>query len=316
MIDPLETLAALDDRLLALSRSAAHKDSVEERLKSARAAHEKWARRVDLAERLLEKHEREALSSLGLIALFQRLLGHAGKGERPEGKEVVAAELELRHRQAAEQKLRAEIDTLEAQRARLEEELAELPSVLDQKEEWVREHGGDQRSEVLEVSAELGRLAESMREIDDAFIACRRAQAKLDECLTSLAHANTHARASTFGGGALTRQLMQRHIDQANEAAHDAQDELDLLERELIDIDPDASFAVENGPWSGFGSLFLDALMGEWMAGPRVRETRNRVQDALEELEEVEQDLRGRFARLRARHDELADRRAELLTAE
>ncbi|OMQ15207.1 hypothetical protein A7K94_0211140, partial [Modestobacter sp. VKM Ac-2676] len=146
-----------------------------------------------------------------------------------------------------------------------------------------------------------------------AAVAARDALARVGDRLRS---ARSWSGWDTFlGGGALASSVKHDRLDQAAAAAAEADQQLRLLARELVDV-PGAAVdlpALEIGQLTRFVDIWFDNVVTDWQVGNRIDQSLSRVGELQQLVDGVGAELDRRATGLGARLGRLADERAALL---
>jgi hypothetical protein len=282
-------LAELNERLARLRERL----SDRERL-SARRASARWQR--DALESELERHRQtveherrdvERLEGLGLTALFATLLGDKLEKLRVEQKELLAAKLKYDECFERAASLDRDLDGLNAALAELEGVEGEREAALAEKEQWLRQHGGEGADELFAFAEEEGRLAAERRELAEALEAGEEARDALSECRERLGSAKGWGTFDMLGGGLISTLAKHSHVDRARDCAARAQAALARFGRELEDVGERGDLAVELESFTRFADWFFDNLIVDWMVQSKILRSLQSVEEAIDQVDAV-----------------------------
>ncbi|MCD8023162.1 MAG: hypothetical protein LUF30_09395 [Lachnospiraceae bacterium] len=134
---------------------------------------------------------------------------------------------------------------------------------------------------------------ETLREIREAITAANRALDSLENAERELKGAKNWGIFDLVGGGMLTTMMKHGRMDKAQRQIEDAKYYLQMLRKELRDIDVPMDFNVDVGGFLSFADLFFDGAVADWMVQSRIiaaqRQGRAEITRVLERLGNLQQ---------------------------
>jgi hypothetical protein len=194
--------------------------------------------------------------------------------------------------------------------------------MLAEKERHLRESHDPRGLRLLTLAAERELLYEELRAVAEAAQAAEAAQDALFEALGGFSRASSLSAVDTFlGGGLVTSLVKQSRMNQAGNAALDAEQCLAALRAKLA-----ALADVEARPVSAVGpadvetvtrvaDVWFDNVFTDYLVGSRIHTAQDNVARAIEMVREVQQRLWQRAARGRERLGAIDTERHALLTS-
>ena len=306
-----DAAAALREREAAEARCQKLNDRVE------RLVHDLARLRADHAgeERGVARLERRSFARF--IAVLRGSRDDALARRRAEAHEA-------RHRVA---EVVAELDEARRERAAaltLLDEFATAPdtyqAVLAEKERHLRGSDDPRGLRLLALAAERERLNDELHAVAEASMAAEAAQQALYEALGGFSRASSMSAVDTFlGGGLLTSLVKQSRMNQAGDAALDAEQCLAALRAKLAVLAEVEARPVSVGPAvvstaARVADVWFDNAFTDFLVGSRIRTAQDNVGRAIEMVREVQKRLWQRAEHRRERLHELDRERHAILT--
>ncbi|MCD7955190.1 MAG: hypothetical protein LUG93_05420 [Lachnospiraceae bacterium] len=142
---------------------------------------------------------------------------------------------------------------------------------------------------------------DTLKEIREAITAANRALDSLENAQRELKGAKNWGLLDLFGGGMVTTMLKHGRMDKAQRQIEDAKYYLQVLKKELRDIDIPMNINVEVGSFLSFADLFFDGMVADWLVQSRINDAirqvdmaNARVLEILGNLQRWEDQLLGR----------------------
>jgi hypothetical protein len=311
-------------------------DDFEQRLTAAAQANREYelcgqrcadlaARRQTIADELASARDQAAQESkdvarLEHVSLTSMLKSLHGAREEALARERTQAEA-ARYKVTTTQAQLDAIDSAASAAQSRQNQLAGAPQAyggaLADMERHLTQTDDPRRAELLQLAGERGHLTAEAAEITRAQADARDADQSLAEVRDRLGSASNWATYDTFfRGGMISNSIKHDRMDQAAQAAAEADNRLAALRTELTDlaqIEPTApKLAVSGG--LKFADIFFNNIFTDLAIDSQIRQ----AQDNVERTAQVVADLQGRLAdQLAAARSRLADiesRREALLT--
>lgn len=273
---------------------------------------------TDLRDRhSLEQRDVDRLEGLSFTRVLVALRGSREDKLARERAEADAA----RYRVAEAQ---ARLAAVEGERAAVGARLAELADVparyaaaIDDKERYLRASGGVVAGRLMTLAGERGRTTAELRELDEAARAADAARRALDVVARHLDSAGGWSAYDTFfGGGVFSSSIKHDRLDEAARAAAHADRCLAMLRTELADVGirrPLGNIAVQGT--TRFLDVWFDNIFTDMAVRDHIKQAQRNVADSRRAVAEVQQNLYARSTAARARLDDLARARHDLLVS-
>lgn len=132
-------------------------------------------------------------------------------------------------------------------------------------------------------------------EIMEAVTAGERALRSLYAAQEKLNSARNWGILDLFGGGLITDLVKHSKMDDASAYIESAKYDLQIFQRELRDVDVPMNIRMEIGGFLSFADFFFDGLVADYLVQSRIAEARSQVDDAIQRVERLLQELKGRL---------------------
>ncbi len=256
-----------------------------------------------------EQADVDRLEGRSLAAYFYNVVGKLDQQLDKERREAYAAR--VKYDTSAR-----ELDSVLGELARFEAELdglegceAEFQALLREKSEALKAAGGSKAEAILELETRLGALSSRAKELREAISAGNAAYGTATEVLRSLDSAEGWGTFDLLGGGLISDIAKHSHLDKAQYAVNMLQSDLRRFKTELSDVTINADIQVSIDGFLGFADFFFDGLFADWAVMDRISQSKYRVTDTLNQIE----NLLRRLNRLSAENEaRIADTRARL----
>jgi hypothetical protein len=297
-----QELRATIDRRGELDR---RRDGLRQRIGELRGAH------------ALEERDVQRLEGLSLTRVLAALRGSREDRLARERAEAEAAGYRVAEAVARLEALDREDEQLAARLDRLAPAEAEYTAALAGKERWLATTGDDRAPALAALAEEAGRLADDLREVEEARDAAIAAGAALDRLARVLESASGWSTVDTFlGGGMLASAVKHNRLDSAARLAAQADRALVVLRDELADVPGmrhgDLSARVDG--LTQFVDIWFDNIFTDLAVGRRISDSRRNVAACRSRVVNLLTALDRRRERAEARLQAIAVERADLLT--
>lgn len=254
-----------------------------------------------------ERKEYERLTRLSIQSLFYTILQSAEKQKEKELQEYLAAELKWQQSRQESERLQEDAKYLAHHIATLEEDCAAYPGLYKQKEQLLLEGDPATTSLLLNKSDEISVLKNQIRELQEAAEMGHVLRKKLKEVTEHLNSASGWGTWDMLGGGLLTTAIKRGRMDDAREAASEAQHLLVAFNKELGDIGKSVDDRLNMGGFTGFADYFFDGLIADWMVQSSINDAYTTAQDFDIKIHLIITDLNNQLAK---KKEELAKEEA------
>lgn len=243
-------------------------------------------------------------------------------GERDEALAHERAEAAATHCRVteAEARLAAVEREHDAARRRLDHLAAAqgtYAAALEEKEQHLAESGDPRGRSLLQLADERGRLIGEINELSEALAAAGAAEQALTQVQERLGSASSWSTYDTFfGGGAISSAVKHSRLDEAADAAAEADQRLAVLRTELADVDDLTLTAPQLAVGGGtrFVDVWFDNIFTDLAVRDRIRQAQQNVARSMQLVSDVQARLTTRAARVRARLSAIEAERQDLLT--
>ena len=265
---------ALERELEELRERLSREDRLRARREDlSRQAEELRERKAALGEVLAkEEADVDALEGMSLQAILQTVLGRKEERLEQERREAVAARLkyqdacraledvEARYLEAAGQ-----LDQLRLDRRRYEALLEEKRALLKAEDPALARH-------ILDLEEALSAARAFLKEVDEALSAGRAASWALSRAAGELSSAESWGFYDMLGGGLIATAVKHGHIDDARQAAGEAQVLLSRFRTELSDVQVSARLTLDMGELATFFDYVFDDFFSDWVVQSRIQD--------------------------------------------
>jgi len=264
-----------------------------------------------------EAKDVERLEHISLTSMLKSLHGARDDALARERTQAEAA----RYRVAAAQTQLDAIDSeLTAEQTR-REQLAGAPQAyadaLTDKEQHLTQGADPRRAELLQLADERGRLTAEVDEITRAQQGAQAADHALAEVRDRLGTAASWATYDTFfRGGIISNSIKHDRMDDAAQAAAEADNRLSALRTELTDlaeIEPTAP-KLEVGSGLKFADIFFNNIFTDLAIDSQIRQAQDNVDTATRLVADAQGRLASQLAAAQSRLADIEARREALLT--
>ena len=229
----------------------------------------------------VEKLKHASLSSL--IAWFAK-----DKEERlmKEEQEALKAMLVLRQ-------LQEENEAITKDLIHCEEEIAQEDALREtlhrlQMEEALK---GPMKKEVQQYAEELQQLQMLEKELQEALEASYPLTDQLQKAVDELGSASSWGIYDVFAGGMVSSMIKHSHIDHAQEAIAQIQQDMRRFQKELKDISMIELPNVQMEEWLKFSDIFFDNALFDFMALSQINDNEKSLITALASITDIQNEL-------------------------
>ena len=124
------------------------------------------------------------------------------------------------------------------------------------------------------------------KERNEAIAAGERALTSLRAAREELRSAGNWGLVDLFGGGMISGLVKHSKMGNAQRYMEQAKLDLQSFSRELQDVN------MTVGDFLTFADFFFDGLIADWLVQDRINETKNQVEDAIRQVEDIVRRLR------------------------
>jgi hypothetical protein len=176
--------------------------------------------------------------------------------------------------------------------------------------------GDPRRSELSDLADERGRLSRELAAMHKALQLADAARQSLSDLHQKVGRASRWSTYDTFfGGGKIATAIVHRRLDEAAEAAAEADYRLALLRTELADLHG----TMRTFPLLAISArtklvdMWFDNIFTDMAVHDRIKQAQQNVDHSLQVVQEVQEQLTSRVARAQARLTSIEAKRRDLL---
>lgn len=312
-------LSSLNQRLLEARDQVDRLNRLEAQIARLEDDYQALTREVQHLQEVYRREQRDVtrLEGLSLTGLFYTILGSKEAQLERERQEALAAELKLREEEQRLQEITQELAELRRQAAALAGARETYHRLVTEKEEAMTRSGGQAAERLYALSERVRALEWEAEQIREAQQAAMFADAALARVISALESAEGWGTWDMLGGGFLATAAKHSNLDDAQQAAHDAQRALDRLRRELQDVNA-AAHQVADVSLDGFmrfADYFFDGLITDWVVQNRIRGSLSSVQSTRSTVAGILSSLSQRLEKAKAGIAEAERERQEFIAS-
>lgn len=270
------------------------------------------------AERAEENKDVEQMEKGSLATLFYHMTGKFQDKLDKERQEAYAAA--VRH-----DAVREELEAVKDRIRRTESERAELngcerryAQMLEEKLREMKETDPLTGPALVRLDERETDLTGQKKELREAISAGKAALGMTDTILSNLSSAENWGTWDLLGGGLLSDMAKHGHLDEAQRNVERLQVQLRNFRTELADVSINADLQIQVDGFLRFADFFFDGLFCDWAVQSKihgseqqVRETRDKVQRVLKQLEAMETGVDSDIRKVKAERESLIVSMAE-----
>jgi hypothetical protein len=312
MSDDIEQrLATTAQAVRELEVCGQHCTDLQGRLESAQA--EVAATKAKSAA---EEHEVERLEHMSLTRVLASLHGSRDEALARERADASAARFRAAQAESQLAAVQQELAAADDQRRQLAGAPSAYADALTAKEHYLAQVNDPRSATLLQLADERGRLTAEISAMHDAERRAADAAEALAAVQDRLGSASSWSTYDTyFGGGMIGNAVKHQRMDEAAEAAAEADRRLAALRTELVDVasmEPTApQLAVSAG--LRFTDIFFNNIFTDLAVGHQIRQAQDTVDRSVQLVAEVRAKLADRTAAATERVAAIEAQRQQLL---
>lgn len=289
------------DELSLLQAQLTYKKRLEAMLKELRAQQEPLKEKVARLEKKMhsERKDVERLEGHSLAAFFYYALGKKDEKLDEERREYYAARVKY---DAAARELEAIEQDIEC----TEEDLADLADceqryarVIEERRRSIENAGTAQSEELLEKERTLHFLQTQERELEESIAAGTTVLRTASDVISSLRNVENISSLDRFGNNPLTDMAKHETLDEAQKCAQQLQVDLQQFNKELSDVSIREDLQGSIDRMLKFSDAFFDNLLIDAAVPEQVRQAREQVDRALDQILGILRQLQTRLEEVR-----------------
>lgn len=304
-------MAYYDEQLQQLQAQMARTKHLEARMEELRGQRDVLSDQVRELERIKldEQSDVDRLEGRSLASFFYNVRGKRDEKLNQERREAYAARVKYdaaaRELEAVEEDLRRSASEL----AGLGDCHRRYEAILKEKAAAVKAAGGSAAAEILRLEERCACLESQKRELQEAISAGKTAFGTANQVLSSLDSAESWGTWDLLGGGLLSDLAKHSHLDEAQSAIENLQDQLRRFKTELADVTIQSEMQVNVDGFLRFADYFFDGLFVDWAVLDKISQSQGQVQSTKSQIEGVLSQLN---AMLNAAEEEQTRTKSEL----
>jgi DNA repair exonuclease SbcCD ATPase subunit len=226
-------------------------------------------------EKLHQQFEREQLDvkkleSISLTNLFASLAGTKAEKLSREKQELMIAQHKLTEAEKTKTEIKEAINELREKLDNIENAKYEYQQLLIQKEQLIKENGLPAAARIFELMELEASQEANLTELKEAIDAGNRVKSALGEAMKSLDSASSWGTFDMWGGGTIAGMKKHQHIHDAEGSLHRAQTRMRQFQKELLDINQQASIDIEISEMLKFADFFFDGFLVDYMVQNKI----------------------------------------------
>lgn len=304
----------LDQEIKMLSEKQNRRQHLSAMLEQLNGQMETLAAREEMLLQNLRKEEAdvERLENISLASIFAYLGGHKEQQLDQERSEAMEAAFRLENVQREMESIQRQIDAMEDEHISLQSVDRLLKQKLAEKEQRMLQENPETAEKIRSLDAEDRQMNKQLQEIQEA---CDAGQAALELCEDILREVKSAENWGVFdmmGGGMLSSVIKHEHLNKAQRQIEELQARLRRFHTELLDVEVRADIEIQTDDMTRFIDVFFDNIWTDWSVMDKISKiqdqltsTRSRIVNTLEDLTEMEAEIRRRREQVRTRKQQL-----------
>ncbi|UCH59708.1 MAG: hypothetical protein JSV61_16035 [Anaerolineales bacterium] len=243
-----------------------------------------------------EKADIENFERLSLTAMFYSVLGSREEQLEKERQELLSAQIKYQKAKFLVASLESERDHVTQQLQELQGLEAEYERLLNEKEAYIHTANQKLASELVMIAEQMANLNAETKELEEAIRAGSTVDRGLQKVISALESAHGWGVWDMIGGGLISTAIKHGKVDEARQAVHEVQAQINQFKRELIDVRQSASLEVEITAFESFADYFFDGLIIDWIVQSKIsksleqaKQTRSKVATTLQQLNDLKE---------------------------
>ncbi|WP_098460821.1 hypothetical protein [Propionicimonas paludicola] len=304
------------EELFAALDACAERDRLLTRLAKATTDESRAQRTADKARSQVstETVELKALEDFSPTQLWARLRGSHQTDLEREQAELQAALYQARSAEGALSEASSLVRQLRTQLAALGDVDGRRRRALDATEAELRQAGGAQAQELIDISQRHAASLAAAKEVGEAIAAADQASVRLQAAISELDSAESLADFDVFlRGGLLVDAMKYERIDRAVAALRSAGQALQRLSAELLDVDLPTIPGLDIPDLSRTFDVWFDNFFSDLEIRGRITAAAESSRRALSAVSGVRTELARRYSELVGEQEQLAQQRVAVM---
>ncbi|MFZ7133294.1 MAG: hypothetical protein ACOWWR_13160 [Eubacteriales bacterium] len=281
--------AALNQQIENAQRGVARLSKIESMLKELQNEHQRLEKKVKEIKPLLDKEKLdvEKLENNNLTSVFYSILGNLEEHMEKEHQEYLAAKLKYDQAVRDLSNTKRQIVRLTNEQSHYVHCESEYYTLYQQKRELLIQSDAQTAQRIMDLSQELNKSNNNIREIEEAIAAGNNVKQCLDNALISLNSAEGWGMWDMLGGGLISNIAKHSHVDSAKSEVEQAQTLLYQFKSELADVRIDVDIFIETEGFAKFADFFFDGLIADWYMQSKIQNAHGSVSQVSDQVQDI-----------------------------
>lgn len=262
-----------------------------------------------------EQADVEELEGMSLASFWARLKGDREERLDQERREALAAKARYDAARRDREDLERRLASVREERDSLLTWQDRYQALLEEKEDLLRQAGGDKARELIRLEEDAGEIRRQLREVREAAEAGDYARYALEEMASALDSASGWGTWDIFGGGMLVTMAKHSALDDAQRLGDQARQALSRFRTELADVAAVEVPDVELGGFAAVADYLFDGLFADLYVQGQISDAQAGVNRSLDQVSRLLNSLAGERQRLEEEARRLERQREDLLAA-
>lgn len=241
------------------------------------------------------KAEQKGVDSLDRFSIINMIRTWTGKQDEVREKELLElATVEAKFREVEKMlaDLESDVRDNETELQKLDWQSLDLQweQLIKEKEQWIFQNNEEEARKLEQLYEEKTIVVTSIREVEEALVAGKKAKMALKKALKSLDNAEGYSTWDTFlGGGLLATALKHSELNESENAIHEAQLALQRFQTELLDVQQiqATNLMVERDTFVTFADYVFDDIFSAWSIHSKIHASVDRIERTVSELSKI-----------------------------
>ncbi len=129
------------------------------------------------------------------------------------------------------------------------------------------------------------------KEINEAIVAADRALFCLNNANNYLSSAGNWGILDILGGGFISTIAKHSKIDDAKTELENAKYAIQVLKKELQDVNAIVDINIDTGNFLTFADFFFDGFVADWLVQSKIRDAQSQVEQAIFQIQNIKRQL-------------------------
>lgn len=129
------------------------------------------------------------------------------------------------------------------------------------------------------------------KEINEAIDAADRALFYLNNANNYLSSAGNWGILDILGGGFISTLAKHSKIDDAKSEIENAKYAIQVLKKELQDVNTIVDINIDTGDFLTFADFFFDGFIADWLVQSKIRDAQRQIEQAIIQIQNIKNQL-------------------------